>query len=166
MSVAKALYPVTHLALLQRIISSFDQFNYDLQNHFMASNYNGVNISNRIREHEEVYRRIAICCIAGDLDYICHADTNARPTAATLPNDIAYIIFHAKHAHFSDFPILAKMVNQYLFADGKVDADFLKSQKPAISDVFIPKNFSEKLNRLAIHSVVEGRSSTLLKQTM
>lgn len=132
---------------LNYILYNLEGCNHELLNYFFASGFDQLDLPALIRSHADIYRRIAICVVSSDLDYIANSESNAVPVTNALPHDIALIVLHAKHDYGADLPDTDDYINRCLLAMGYLDEDTLFTHK-SVTTCYLPETFRQKLKSL------------------
>lgn len=165
LKLAHAITSVVSIKLLDETINGLEGCNYKLLNYFIGDSFGDMDTAENIKANPELYRKISICCVAADLDYIANSEYHAKKMADALPDHIGLVVFHAKHEYSPDYPEQAAVVHKGLMADGKFDTEYLNAAKPVIAYYHLPPAFVAQLATLK-HRVIPDAAISAAPQSL
>lgn len=114
----------------------------DVLNQFFMTEYSGVNLTQQVRDHVELYSKLPICMIACNKDHMVDADTSLN-ISRLLPDSSAAIILNDKHQLSGSASKVFRKILLGLISGGSIPMN--KLENPVIAQHTVTGRFNDML---------------------
>lgn len=146
LELAKLATKVINSEMLDNVVMGLAGCDVTVLTRFFKNNFNDYDLAKVIADNLDVYTKLPILTIGGNLDHIANPNYNSKIIRDLLPQNVVNIIVNGKHSFTKDLPEVDKEITRQFYIDRNISEAYFREHPREIGEYRIPEEFNRLLS--------------------